>query len=93
MAHIGYHASHEQFTPGELVEYAVAAERAGFASVMSSDHLAFTADVRLAMPSQCFHGPSYFALVSFLTCSRCISSVGRVFLANSPSAGSSGLSA
>jgi coenzyme F420-dependent glucose-6-phosphate dehydrogenase len=40
MAHIGYHASHEQFTPGELVEYAVAAERAGFASVMSSDHLA-----------------------------------------------------
>lgn len=40
MAHIGYHASHEQFTPGELVEYVVAAERAGFASVMSSDHLA-----------------------------------------------------
>lgn len=40
MVHIGYHASHEQFTPGELVEYAVAAERAGFASVMSSDHLA-----------------------------------------------------
>jgi coenzyme F420-dependent glucose-6-phosphate dehydrogenase len=40
MAHIGYHASHEQFTPDELVEYAVAAERAGFASVMSSDHLA-----------------------------------------------------
>lgn len=40
MAHIGYHASHEQFTPGELVEYVVAAEHAGFASVMSSDHLA-----------------------------------------------------
>jgi coenzyme F420-dependent glucose-6-phosphate dehydrogenase len=40
MAHIGYHASHEQFTPSELIEYAVAAERAGFASVMSSDHLA-----------------------------------------------------
>jgi coenzyme F420-dependent glucose-6-phosphate dehydrogenase len=40
MAHIGYHASHEQFTPSELVEYAVAAERAGFAGVMSSDHLA-----------------------------------------------------
>jgi probable non-F420 flavinoid oxidoreductase len=40
MAHIGYHASHEQFTPSELVGYAVAAERAGFSSVMSSDHLA-----------------------------------------------------
>ena len=40
MVKIGYHASHEQFTPSELLTYAVAAERAGFASVMSSDHLA-----------------------------------------------------
>jgi coenzyme F420-dependent glucose-6-phosphate dehydrogenase len=40
MAHIGYHASHEQFPPSDLVAYAVAAEQAGFSSVMSSDHLA-----------------------------------------------------
>ena len=40
MVRIGYHASHEQFTPGELVGYAVAAEQAGFSCVMSSDHLA-----------------------------------------------------
>ena len=40
MARIGYHASHEQFAPSELLDYVVAAEKAGFASVMSSDHLA-----------------------------------------------------
>jgi coenzyme F420-dependent glucose-6-phosphate dehydrogenase len=40
MVQIGYHASQEQFTPAELVGFAVAAERAGFSSVMSSDHLA-----------------------------------------------------
>jgi probable non-F420 flavinoid oxidoreductase len=40
MAHIGYHASHEQFSPGELVEYAKLAEEAGFSAVMSSDHFA-----------------------------------------------------
>ena len=40
MVRIGYHASHEQFSPGELVGYAVAAEQAGFSCVMSSDHLA-----------------------------------------------------
>jgi coenzyme F420-dependent glucose-6-phosphate dehydrogenase len=38
MTRIGYHASHEQFTPRDLLDLAVAAEAAGFDSVMSSDH-------------------------------------------------------
>ncbi len=38
MAVIGYHASHEQFAPGELLKLAVLAEKAGFKSVSSSDH-------------------------------------------------------
>jgi probable non-F420 flavinoid oxidoreductase len=37
---IGYHASHEQFSPSELLQYVQAAERAGFQAVMTSDHLA-----------------------------------------------------
>lgn len=40
MIHVGYHASHEQFAPSELVDYAVRAENAGFQSIMSSDHIA-----------------------------------------------------
>jgi alkanesulfonate monooxygenase SsuD/methylene tetrahydromethanopterin reductase-like flavin-dependent oxidoreductase (luciferase family) len=36
---IGYHASHEQFPPGELLELAMLAERAGFGAAMCSDHL------------------------------------------------------
>jgi probable non-F420 flavinoid oxidoreductase len=36
----GFHASHEQFAPGELLELAVLAERAGFDSAMCSDHFA-----------------------------------------------------
>lgn len=36
---IGYHASHEQFSPSELLEYVVAAEKAGFDAAMCSDHL------------------------------------------------------
>jgi coenzyme F420-dependent glucose-6-phosphate dehydrogenase len=36
---IGYHASHEQFSPGELLEYVQAAEAAGFGAAMCSDHL------------------------------------------------------
>jgi probable non-F420 flavinoid oxidoreductase len=40
MATIGYHASHEQFSPSELLECARAAERAGFAAAMCSDHFA-----------------------------------------------------
>lgn len=37
---IGYHASHEQFSPQDLLIFAKAAEGAGFSSIMSSDHLA-----------------------------------------------------
>lgn len=40
MAEIGYHASHEQFAPSELLELTQLAESAGFAAAMSSDHLA-----------------------------------------------------
>ncbi len=35
---VGFFLSHEQFPPGELIEYAVAAEQAGFDSVWASDH-------------------------------------------------------
>lgn len=35
---IAYHASHEQFTPRELLRLATLAERAGFEAVHSSDH-------------------------------------------------------
>lgn len=38
MAHIGYHASHEQFKPSELLRYVQLAELAGFSHVLSSDH-------------------------------------------------------
>lgn len=38
MAEIGYHASHEQFKPGELLRYVQMAEQAGFKAVNSSDH-------------------------------------------------------
>ena len=38
MPTIGYHASHEQFRPSELLECVVAAEQAGFTASMSSDH-------------------------------------------------------
>jgi probable non-F420 flavinoid oxidoreductase len=40
MATIGYHASHEQFPPSEMLACARAAEQAGFAAAMCSDHLA-----------------------------------------------------
>lgn len=40
MARIGYHASHEQFPPRDLLAYARLAEEAGFSGVMSSDHFA-----------------------------------------------------
>lgn len=39
MPRIGYHASHEQFTPGELLRCVQAAEGAGFTAAMCSDHL------------------------------------------------------
>lgn len=35
---IGYHVSHEQFRPGELLDYAAFAGRAGFHAALSSDH-------------------------------------------------------
>jgi coenzyme F420-dependent glucose-6-phosphate dehydrogenase len=35
---IGYHASHEQFAPSELLRLVTLAERAGFDCAMSSDH-------------------------------------------------------
>jgi probable non-F420 flavinoid oxidoreductase len=38
MATISYHASHEQFKPSELLQWAVMAERSGFGAVNCSDH-------------------------------------------------------
>ncbi|MUG91403.1 TIGR03885 family FMN-dependent LLM class oxidoreductase [Scytonema sp. UIC 10036] len=38
MAKIGYHASHEQFKPSELLKYVQMAEQAGFTLALSSDH-------------------------------------------------------
>jgi coenzyme F420-dependent glucose-6-phosphate dehydrogenase len=38
MAKFGYHASHEQFKPSELLEYVRVAELAGFTGASSSDH-------------------------------------------------------
>lgn len=35
---IGFHASHEQFAPSDLLKYTIAAEKAGFDCAMSSDH-------------------------------------------------------
>ncbi|MDF5754499.1 TIGR03885 family FMN-dependent LLM class oxidoreductase [Spongiactinospora sp. TRM90649] len=40
MAVYGFHASHEQVPPGDLLEAVVRAERAGFAAAMCSDHFA-----------------------------------------------------
>lgn len=37
---VGYHASHEQFTPAELLSFVTRAEAAGFQAAMCSDHLA-----------------------------------------------------
>jgi coenzyme F420-dependent glucose-6-phosphate dehydrogenase len=38
LTQIGYHASHEQFPPSELLEYVELAEQAGFTAAMCSDH-------------------------------------------------------
>jgi coenzyme F420-dependent glucose-6-phosphate dehydrogenase len=35
---IGYHASHEQFSPSDLLQYVQSAEQAGFDAAMCSDH-------------------------------------------------------
>jgi coenzyme F420-dependent glucose-6-phosphate dehydrogenase len=39
MSRVGYHCSHEQHAPSALLEHAQAAQRAGFAHAMCSDHL------------------------------------------------------
>src|SRR5918995_402205 len=36
---IGYHASHEQFSPAELLGLVRLAERSGFEAAMASDHI------------------------------------------------------
>ena len=46
MARIGFHASHEQFAPSELLRLVQDAERAGFDCAMSSDHLKPWADAQ-----------------------------------------------
>ncbi len=38
MTELGYHASHEQFAPSELLEYVDLAETNGFEHVLASDH-------------------------------------------------------
>lgn len=38
MALLGFHASHEQFRPSDLLEYVQLAEAAGFTAAMCSDH-------------------------------------------------------
>jgi coenzyme F420-dependent glucose-6-phosphate dehydrogenase len=38
MVKIGYHSSHEQFKPSELLKYVQLAEQAGFTHALSSDH-------------------------------------------------------
>ncbi|HEY9742872.1 MAG TPA: TIGR03885 family FMN-dependent LLM class oxidoreductase [Coleofasciculaceae cyanobacterium] len=38
MTKFGYHASHEQFKPSDLLNYAQAAQQAGFTAALSSDH-------------------------------------------------------
>jgi coenzyme F420-dependent glucose-6-phosphate dehydrogenase len=38
MALIGYHASHEQFKPSELLQWVILAEQVGFQAVNCSDH-------------------------------------------------------
>ena len=38
MLHLSYHASHEQFSPSELLRYVVLAEKKGFTACHSSDH-------------------------------------------------------
>src|SRR5258706_1208483 len=38
MLQLGWKAGTEQYPPGELLEYAVAAEQAGFDSIDASDH-------------------------------------------------------
>lgn len=38
MTKISYHASHEQFSPSQLLKWVIMAQEAGFSGVLSSDH-------------------------------------------------------
>lgn len=38
MPHLGYHISHEQFNPSQLLQWVQRAEQAGFTHALSSDH-------------------------------------------------------
>jgi len=38
MPHLGYHVSHEQFKPSQLLQWVQQAEQAGFTHALSSDH-------------------------------------------------------
>jgi coenzyme F420-dependent glucose-6-phosphate dehydrogenase len=38
MLHLGWKAGTEQYPPDELLDYAIAAEAAGFDSIVASDH-------------------------------------------------------
>ncbi len=46
MVKIGYHISHEQFSPASLLQYVVKAEEAGFQFALSSDHFYPWSDVQ-----------------------------------------------
>lgn len=46
MTLFGYHASHEQFTPADLLRWAQTAEAAGFTAAMCSDHFAPWSDAQ-----------------------------------------------
>ncbi len=46
MAKLGYHISHEQFSPAALLQYVVKAEEAGFQFALSSDHFYPWSDVQ-----------------------------------------------
>ena len=46
MVRVGYHASHEQFPPGELLQLVRAAEQAGFSGATCSDHFHPWTDVQ-----------------------------------------------
>ena len=51
MTLIGYHCSHEQHPPSDLLRYVQHAERAGFHAAMCSDHFAPGACTRVTAAS------------------------------------------
>jgi len=57
----GYHASHEQFRPSELLDYVVAPKQAGFTAAISSDHFhpaAIPPACSTAMVKSAIQGPA-----------------------------------